>query len=246
MTPHIDDNLQSIAWCRLSAVDTYIFFINMKLRLKYKIINFAEGENLIFTGKSMYPVLKDLDVLRVKPCRLDEVRVGDVIAHYDGVEERRKIAHRVISVQHDGLEVMGDNCSEADKRLVKEDDLIGKVVAVKRKENWKRLHGGKIGSFNAYLCRTRKKLNTVLHNEFFRKIYHSLLKSGFLKRYFALNKKLRVIAVKNNDEVKLQLLFGRHRVGVLNGGSQQWKIKPLFRLFVDESSLPCMKDITEP
>lgn len=83
-------------------------------------------------GWSMYPFLKDKDVVEISPIQFDEVGIGDVVFFRSG---DRLLAHRVVGAVSDEqgirLRVRGDRFRQEDP-LLAESDLIGKVEVIHR------------------------------------------------------------------------------------------------------------------
>lgn len=75
---------------------------------------------------SMTPTLEQGDMICIKPCRMNEVQVGDVITFKDryGVYT----THRVIQISDDALITKGDANIDYDAFLIDEDHLVGKML----------------------------------------------------------------------------------------------------------------------
>jgi len=204
----------------------------------------ADDKLIIYTGTSMYPTLRNLDYLRVKPCSLGQVRIGDVVVYSSqNLGNAGKVAHRVKSSSASGLLVIGDNRSEPDSELVTEKNIIGKVVSAKRGGKWVTVYGGFLGNSKVVFMRFKKMLKSSFSKRFIKTVYHKCSEFKLLKRIIPLNRALRIVMLQTKTGKKLQLLCGKYTVGYLEDSSAQWKIRPLFRLFIDQSSLPCFKDI---
>jgi hypothetical protein len=83
-------------------------------------------------GLSMYPSLKDGDVVEVRPVQIGEVELGDVVFFRSG---DRLLAHRVVGITVDDrgthLRTRGDSFRQEDP-LVSEANLVGLVTVVSR------------------------------------------------------------------------------------------------------------------
>ena len=73
-----------------------------------------------------------------------EIRVGDVIV-YPHPSRTVDVVHRIIEINRDGVITRGDNNNKIDPYTVQFDDIIGKVIAAKRKTRLIPVKGGKIG-----------------------------------------------------------------------------------------------------
>lgn len=105
----------------------------------------SKGDTLRFRahGGSMYPFIKDGDIIEVKPIGTSAIRLGDVIFYRSA--RGRLLAHRVIKVGAQRGQVVfvtkGDSTSKSDP-LVHPEQVLGWVVVIKRGERTIRLDGG--------------------------------------------------------------------------------------------------------
>jgi len=93
----------------------------------------------------MHPTLRGGDGLDLYIYRNpDELRVGDVIVypHPFGTVD---VVHRIIEIKPDGVITRGDNNNKIDPYTVQFKDIIGKVLAAKRKDRLMQIKGGKTG-----------------------------------------------------------------------------------------------------
>lgn len=97
-----------------------------------ELMSLGASLRLEVRGWSMYPFLKDRDVVEISPVHMAEIDIGDVVLFRSG---DRLLAHRVVGVVSDGqsirLRVRGDSFRQEDPP-VKETNLIGRVGAVHR------------------------------------------------------------------------------------------------------------------
>lgn len=94
-------------------------------------------------GGSMYPFVRDGDVLQVEPVRLSSVRVGDVVLFQDA--EDRLTVHRVIGMSRDGkgaaLVTKGDSRYRPDWPVYAE-QILGRLTSVSREGKTLYMSGG--------------------------------------------------------------------------------------------------------
>ncbi len=97
------------------------------------LIESGRSFRLRVRGQSMFPWIRDGDVIEVVPVTMDQVRVGDIVFFRRG---RLLLAHRVIQRLADGETVQwvtrGDNHLEDDGPMDRPADLIGRVEKVYR------------------------------------------------------------------------------------------------------------------
>ncbi len=81
-------------------------------------------------GFSMYPFIKDQDVLTIAPVTTRQPQVGEVVActHPAG---GRLVIHRIIADKETQWLLKGDNNSKVDGLVINE-DILGRVVRVER------------------------------------------------------------------------------------------------------------------
>jgi len=105
----------------------------------------SKGNMLHFRahGGSMYPFIRDGDIIEVKPIEASAVRLGGVIFYRSA--GGRLLAHRVIKVgaQHGQVVLVtkGDSAFGTDP-LIHPEQVLGQVVAIKRGERRIRLDRG--------------------------------------------------------------------------------------------------------
>lgn len=189
-----------------------------------------------YTGSSMSPFLKSLDSLRVIPYNGRNIRRGDVIV-FRHPGEHHKVTHRVISVDSGTIRTRGDNNPHADEWVLNPGDIIGRVVSARRKNRRVRVYGGLAGRIIAYVFRLFLLARLRLYS-LFRPVYLKLAKSGIFRRFLPVKLKTRVVSFKRPSGVELQLLIGKRAIGWRRPGQNHWNIRPPFRLFIDEASLP--------
>lgn len=80
-------------------------------------------------GYSMSPFIRDGDVLTIAPLTIAP-RIGDVVAFVSSPHDRL-IVHRIIAATRDGFLIKGDNVSEPDGVMPRE-QLLGRVARVER------------------------------------------------------------------------------------------------------------------
>jgi signal peptidase I len=101
-----------------------------------------------FSGFSMYPVLRPGDTLIVREVSLSDISVGDIVCITRNGSYR---THRVIALRDGIIETKGDNMVEPDPHNVPSDDLLMRVVMIKRDK--KRLVRPRFGRLVACLSR---------------------------------------------------------------------------------------------
>jgi signal peptidase len=208
---------------------------------KYKAEESEETMNkseklMIYTGPSMNPILKDGDGLHLISYQGRKIRPGDVIVFFSP-EKDRKITHRVISINGQGIRTQGDNNRRVDPGILKPEHILGRVVYAQRRNRMIRIYGGVMGQFYALLIREMHIIDSWI-SSLLRPIYSRLAKSLIFKRCPPIQKRIRIISYVRSGGTEQQLLLGSQVIGQLLPRKDRWQIKRPFRLFIDEKSLP--------
>lgn len=194
------------------------------------------GEQEIFCrGESMRPLFRPGDRIRFVPCRVEELRRGDVIVfHAPG--ETTRIFHRVVCAGAAGVRTRGDANAGDDRWQLLQDELVGRVLSVERAGRLIAVHGGFKGHLLARAIRLLAGLDhrfaTVLHP-----VYRSLARSGIFRRLVPASLAPRIIAVQRQEGREMQLLMGGRVIGRRPAGTGAWTIRRPYRIFVDEQTL---------
>jgi len=141
----------------------------------------------VYSGKSMAPLFRPGDGLRVEAVAFDQVRPGDVVIYREpdagkldsgpmppevavsrelidalwpprAVPADRRIVHRVVAVFPAGLQTRGDSNLLPDEELVPLDRFEGRVKALERGGRIRRVLGGRLGLMSAALSRLRLRM----------------------------------------------------------------------------------------
>lgn len=195
-----------------------------------------ELKSINYIGSSMDPTLKPGDRLDTVPYGSQKVRRGDVVVFISPLDESKAV-HRVVSVDSKGIKTRGDNCNCIDPYVLSPDKIVGRVISVERGNRRRRIFGGYLGRVFAGAARALVALNLVA-SFLLRPLYGRLARSGILRCWVPAWTKPRVIGFSRCGKTELQLLMGRWVVGRRLPGMAQWYIRRPFRLFVDEDSLP--------
>jgi signal peptidase I len=195
-----------------------------------------ESENLkaiVYTGPSMNPTFQNLDRLFYAPYKNSKIKRGDIIVFLDR-EKRGKVIHRIKCVNTRGIVTMGDNNSQPDPSILTSDQVIGRIICGKRRNETIRIHNGFLGTIQATNVRWIREMKNALYI-ILKPPYYYL--SGKLK----LPIRKRVLEFQGPEGKELQLVVGRVMIARLLPG-ERWQIRVPFRLFLDESDLPIEAD----
>lgn len=88
---------------------------------------------MVVVGNSMYPTLKDGDLIVVRGVDPSTLAVGDIVVYRSPNDPRTMIVHRIVEVvsrEPPAFRTKGDNRAKPDSWLVTGDMIVGQVVAV--------------------------------------------------------------------------------------------------------------------
>jgi signal peptidase I len=110
----------------------------------------SEEENstpfeVVLSGTSMYPTLKEPGFLEVRPYNSAKPRRGDVIC-FRTPGSGKMVIHRVMAVRPEGLITRGDNIPHNDPDVIPLFSVVGKVDAIRKgRDGALRVRGGAAG-----------------------------------------------------------------------------------------------------
>ena len=212
-----------------------------------------ERRRIVYTGPSMNPTLREPDLLQVEPYGNGPVRAGDVVC-FKSPENNINIVHRVVSVgprspvsgrpidggPKDGIRTRGDNNPRPDPWVLEADNLLGRVVAAQRGLRVRPILGGWTGRTIAWNVRLRKAVWRVVAGVV-SGAYQSLVRSGPFVFLLPGGLRPRLVCFNGRGAATLKLLMGRLEIGRYDRERGEWQIRPPFRLFLDERTLPNLK-----
>lgn len=182
--------------------------------------------NVIYSGVSMNPLLKNMDRLFYIPYSKEQLRKGDVIIfNYTS----KKVVHRIISARDSIIMTKGDN-NYLNVESIYPSQIIGRVIYARRGPKKINIYGGMTGRIQCMMnisLEFRKMLFRPL-----RPIYNFMAKSGAV-RFLRIRPQVLVFSRPSGTEI--QLLVGKRVVG-RKPPQGNWQIKPPFRLFLDLES----------
>jgi len=81
-------------------------------------------------GFSMFPFIRDGDIITISPLNGSSPRIGDVVAFVNS-NKQRLVVHRIIKRINSSFIITGDNIPQADG-LIPLSDIFGRVVRIER------------------------------------------------------------------------------------------------------------------
>ena len=186
-------------------------------------------------GPSMHPTLRPGDGIELYTYKTtSEIKVGDVIVypHPNGTTD---VVHRVIRIMPDGVITRGDNNNRTDPQRIRFDDIIGKVIAAKRRTRRLVIRGGRAGYLTHKLMLFRKYVSPRALLPF--RLVSNLTAASGLFHIFHSALDLRIIHIEKNRKSVRILVSGNRPIGRQIAGSAEWRIRFPYKLFVDKRRL---------
>jgi signal peptidase I len=184
----------------------------------------------------MRPLLRPGDRIRFVPCRVEEVRRGDVIIFISPGQDER-IIHRVDSTGPEGIRTKGDANPFRDTGNLRQEDIVGRAVSVERNGKVTPVTGGIAGRMLAALIRAFRK-SDHLASHVLNPCYRGLARSGLFRALLPAALRPRVITFERDGAREMQLVIRSRIIGRRPAGADSWTIRRPFRIFVDEQALP--------
>jgi signal peptidase len=194
------------------------------------------SDTTFYIGPSMNPTLKASDVLEIVPYGDNKIKCGDVIV-FISPHQKQKVTHRVISISKQGIQTKGDYNKHIDPYLLNPNDIIGRVVSVKRNHRNIHISGGIAGRLYSKIIQLINYI-ALLISFLIHPVYLLIIKSGMIRRFFKTDSMIRIISIDKPNGSELKLMFGKKSIGYYNKSQDLWIIRRPYRIFVDEKSLP--------
>jgi len=192
---------------------------------------------MIYSGPSMNPLLKAGDCLEVIPYVNRKIHSGDVVI-FKNPQKEHYVVHRVISINLQGVKTKGDNNHTIDPWILSPDDICGQVVnSIKKNKKKLIIHGSLSAKILARVLRL-KKMAVLTIFKIFRPGNYFLSKEFVGKGLLSGLVKTQVVYFHRPEGIEIQLILGHRVIGRSRPGNVHWKIRRLFRLLVNERTLP--------
>jgi hypothetical protein len=220
---------------RLTLSHTHIRGTNMEHRTMNTECGTKEGTFVcVYHGRSMYPLLREGDLLTLVHLAPDNVRRGDVVLI--AFDDNRDIIHRVVDISAAGIRTRGDNRGQDDPWLLNPQQIRGVVTGLRRGPLERRVARGRQGLRTARLYYMRhavlRTLLPLLHPA-----YHALAGAGWLRVIVPRHWRPRVTAFRSAEGLVYRLITGKRVVGWYNPDTRSWDIERPYRLLADPAAL---------
>jgi len=163
-----------------------------------------------------------------------EMRVGDVIVypHPFGTAD---VVHRIIDIRQDGVITRGDNNNRTDPYTVRFEDIIGKVIAAKRKDRRIPVRGGRTG-FCIHKLMLLRKYSMQYGLAPLGVVSNIIAASGIFNIFHSVFN-LKIIHINGENRRQLILVSGNRPIGRQLPGSGEWQIRFPYKYFIDKHRL---------
>jgi len=153
------------------------------VKLSENILEKKTGLRFLAKGRSMYPAIRDGDIVNVEPVKGQEIRLGDVVFYRNN--EERMVVHRIIKkrVRSDGCVFITRGDANRYGEEVVLNQIFGRVRILERKgrktnitQSWGRLRGLISSAFFCSLIKFRYTGGRILRYVHGIKVYRYLAK----------------------------------------------------------------------
>jgi hypothetical protein len=184
-------------------------------------------------GESMIPTLKALDQVYTASDR--QFRPGDIIIFT--IADKRKIVHRIVSINDGKIVTQGDNNPGPDRDPVSPENVLGKVAYARREGKKISVRGGWAGKMSIVPHRVSLKARAVAAVIIVMP-YHALARSGIFRALLPGRLKPQIMTIRGSKGPELRVMIGKRLAGKWYMGLPGWQIRPPYKLFIDMRSLP--------
>jgi len=211
-----------------------ISLIFQKPHLSYLKEN-IEQHYFLYEGSSMFPLLKTLDIIITLPLQNQKVVAGDVVVYHD--PDKKRVVHRIVSVNDGKILTRGDSSKRIDSYTIGESDIIGRATYVQRGKRIHRILGGKKGLVFISILKGVHLLKSILVH-IFHPIYTFFNRTKLLAKILPVRSRFQILNFDRPEGKEYQLVYGKRLVGWRPPGQEKWILKYVYRLLIDEKSLP--------
>lgn len=184
----------------------------------------------------MRPLLRPGDRIVFVPCRVGELRCGDIII-FIPYGQKDRVVHRVVSREPEGVRTQGDANPCRDTGEVRQEQILGRAVSVEREGRLLPVRGGLAGRLSVACIRAFRKCDHLFSYALY-PCYRGLARGGIFRAILPAALRPRVVSFERGGSREMQLVLGRRVIGRRPAGTGTWTIHRPFRIFVDEKALP--------
>lgn len=184
-----------------------------------------------YSGTSMYPVLRETDILKVN--REIVPLKGDIVFFKDPVE-KNNIIHRICAIEGEKIYTKGDSSREPDPWSLKQADIKGVITHAYRNKRvvhvLNRYHSTGI---------LKQSIEYLLYSvyRFIRPVYKAAALKGFFYNLLPEHIKPQPVIFSSGNTVKLCLFINKTRVARYDDIREKWYIKPPFGFFINKKCM---------
>lgn len=196
-----------------------------------------KDDNEVFCrGESMRPLFRPGDWIVFVPCRVEELKRGDVIIFLPPGKQER-VVHRVVSNGPESVRTQGDANPYGDAWQLRQVNIVGRAVAVERGGRVIPVASGLAGRLLAACVRAVRRADH-LASYILNPCYRGLARSGLCRAVLFPALRPRVVVFERGGSKEMQLVLGGRVIGRRPADESAWTIHRPFRIFVDEHTLP--------
>lgn len=189
---------------------------------------------ITYRGTSMYPVLRESDILRIYQSPGYIPSKGDIVL-FEHPENSNPVVHRIFEIKGDRIYTKGDNSHKPDPWVLRKADIKGTVTQI-----WRNRKSISIGKDE--LQKQRGIYQSLLDITwpiylYLRPLYKSAALKGVFYNLLPGGLKPRPVIFTADNMVTLRLLIKKTYVARYDRSQKKWFIKPPFRLIISQECM---------
>ena len=188
---------------------------------------------IIYHGTDMQPILQEYDLLEVAPYGNHCPAIGDLIC-FSYPEQTKRVIHRIIAISNGEIRTQGDTNPLPDAQPIRQQDIIGRVIGVRRGKNHYRISGGLRGRISFRYARIRSIMVSWILNSIKVLVHYFWQYRHHLPERY----QPRMYLFSSTDFSILRLMYGKRVIGRYHQYMKRWVIEYPFRFFISADDLP--------
>jgi signal peptidase I len=207
---------------------------------KTKGIEEGMESRFFYKGRSMYPTLKQGEILYTRPVFRD-LTPGDIIVYFDP-DQHKNIVHRIIAIKDNLFVTRGDNNPNPDSKLIPLHNIIGKVNYIDSTGITKPVRGGKPGLILSHF----QNLRNIIGNNLYiliSPLYKWIKKTCIVSKLW--HPKISRLIIKTGSGDLIKFIHRNRTVAVWNPSTGSFSCHPNYKLIIDAPSNQFLNEKTE-
>lgn len=188
---------------------------------------------LIYYGQSMRPFFRDGDEILLETSAA--FSRGDVVI-FTPPGENRHIVHRISAAGAGGIRTRGDNAGADDPWLLKQENILGKAVFLRREGKVIRVKNGRAGRILSLFVRAVRPMRLALVKAF-SVLLGKIARPGIFLKFLPESCRPQILGYRRPEGIELILTVNGRVLGKKPPGAS-WTIRKRALFFIDPEKLP--------